>query len=82
MLFAGGFGDQHAAMAGGAMQKASFVLILRIMLGANWIVGAKATEFQCRSHVPVDVPSGLNQTAERAFGVWGAGVKQDAVASV
>src|SRR5919201_5143262 len=46
VLLARGFGDQQAAVAGRTVQEATLVRVLRVVLGANWVVRAQAAQFQ------------------------------------
>jgi hypothetical protein len=52
------------------------------MLGANRIVRAKASEFDCVAEVLVDLAPNLNEAAQCSLRIRRARVKQDAVAGV
>src|SRR5262249_57043710 len=60
VLFAGRLGDQQTAVAGRPVQKPAFVLALRIVLGADRVVGAQPAQFQGHPQMAIDLPPCLD----------------------
>ena len=63
-----------------AQKEPFFLPVVRLMLRAHGIVGAELSELECLPEVLVNAIRGLDQAAERAFGIRACRVEKDAVA--
>ena len=54
-------------------------LLTRVVLGADWIVGAECAEVQCVAEMELDVPRLLHEPAQRSFGVRARRVEENPV---
>jgi hypothetical protein len=52
------------------------------VLGADWVVGAEATEIDSVAEMLVDLAADFDKTAQSPLGIRRAGVEQDAVADI
>jgi len=62
------------------VEEPPFVGVLRLMLGADRVVGTELAEFEGVADMLVDAAAHLDQPAESPLGVGSARVEQDAVA--
>src|SRR6266496_3570254 len=69
VLFAGGLGDEKTSVAGGAKQEAAHVLVVRVVLGADWIVGAELAAFEGDVKEFGNATYGFHEATEGALGV-------------
>jgi hypothetical protein len=69
VLLARGFGDQQAAMTGRPEQEAALVGVLRLVLGADWIIRTQLAQLQRRTHVFMYSAADFDQPAQRSRGV-------------
>src|SRR5262245_31097564 len=75
VLFAGGFSDKQATVAGGALEESPLVVVLGLVFGTYRIIRAEPAHVERLEHVLVDAAADFHEPTKGAFGIRRAGVQ-------